>query len=110
MEKGKFKRSMHLWLEKWAYLWGLRWGRQDKSKYAQTTWIAWALAVMYSATDEFHQSFVPGRHPAVTDVMIDAAGAAVMLFLVNRYFANKMDQSVAQDGGNAVEDEGSSSS
>jgi VanZ family protein len=42
-------------------------------------WLAWLLAVLYSATDEFHQSFVPGRHPAITDVGIDALGAAVGL-------------------------------
>jgi VanZ family protein len=43
--------------------------------------LAWILAVLYSATDEFHQSFVPGRHPAVTDVGIDALGAATGLLL-----------------------------
>lgn len=45
-------------------------------------WVwAWLLAVIYSATDEFHQSFVPGRHPAITDVGIDSFGAAVALFI-----------------------------
>ena len=52
-------------------------------------YIAWALAVLYSATDEFHQSFVPGRHPAVTDVMIDALGAGLILFLASRYYQQK---------------------
>jgi VanZ family protein len=46
--------------------------------------------VLYSATDEFHQSFTPGRHPAVTDVMIDAIGAAVALILAARYYKQKM--------------------
>jgi VanZ family protein len=50
---------------------------------------AWLMAVLYSATDEFHQSFTPGRHPAVTDVMIDAVGAAVALILANRYYKQK---------------------
>lgn len=39
-----------------------------------------ALAVLtsavYAALDEFHQSFVPGRGPQVTDVLLDTAGAA----------------------------------
>jgi VanZ family protein len=35
------------------------------------------LATGYGATDEFHQSFVPGRGPAVTDVLIDALGAGL---------------------------------
>jgi VanZ family protein len=41
--------------------------------------LAWGLAVLYSASDEFHQSFVPGRTAAVRDVLIDSAGAAVAL-------------------------------
>ena len=43
--------------------------------------LAWLLAVIYSATDEFHQSFVPGRTPALMDVGIDAIGAATALLL-----------------------------
>jgi VanZ family protein len=44
-------------------------------------WLAWLLAVAYSATDEFHQSFTPGRHPAITDVGIDALGAIISLLI-----------------------------
>ena len=44
--------------------------------------LAFALAVAYAATDELHQHFVAGRHAAVRDVVIDAAGAAVGLALV----------------------------
>jgi len=92
-----------------AFWRGLRWEKRDSSKSVQTMWIAWAMAVAYSATDEFHQSFVPGRHPAVTDVMIDATGAALMLFLVNRYFGHKITKSSAQDSVPAVGDDGSNS-
>jgi VanZ family protein len=62
-------------------------GLKGENKDVNSRWfyLAWAMAILYSATDEFHQSFVPGRHPAVTDVMIDALGAAIMLFLFNRY-------------------------
>ena len=40
---------------------------------------AWALAlaVLYAATDEFHQGFVAGRHESAVDVGIDAAGAII---------------------------------
>jgi VanZ family protein len=51
---------------------------------------AWLMAVLYSATDEFHQSFTPGRHPAVTDILIDSIGAVVALILVARYYKQKM--------------------
>ncbi len=43
---------------------------------------ALALAVAYAGTDELHQRFVAGRHAAIRDVVIDAAGATVGLALV----------------------------
>lgn len=43
------------------------------------TRLTWALAAIiivagYAALDEFHQSFVPGRTPLVTDVLLDTSG------------------------------------
>lgn len=43
------------------------------------TRLAWALAAIgivagYASLDEFHQSFVPGRTPLVTDVLLDTTG------------------------------------
>lgn len=44
-------------------------------------WLALLLAVLYALSDEFHQSFVPGRHPSLVDALvIDPAGAALALF------------------------------
>jgi VanZ family protein len=44
--------------------------------------VAWLLAVLYAATDEFHQSFTPGRHATPLDVLIyDNLGAAFAMFL-----------------------------
>lgn len=45
----------------------------------RTTKLVWALTAIalvagYASLDEFHQSFVPGRTPAVTDVLIDTSG------------------------------------
>jgi VanZ family protein len=52
--------------------------------------LRWALITIlmvaaYASLDEFHQAFVPGRTPAVTDVLLDTAGGvaaqiAVALF------------------------------
>ena len=36
-----------------------------------------ALASLYGATDEFHQSFVPGRDSDVLDWVADTLGAAL---------------------------------
>lgn len=37
------------------------------------------IVFLYAATDEFHQSFVPGRTALFSDVCIDTAGAAAGL-------------------------------
>jgi VanZ family protein len=44
----------------------------------------WALVVtvLYSFTDEFHQSFVPNRHPDVFDLATDLVGAVTALLIV----------------------------
>jgi len=39
--------------------------------------VAFTLAVLYAASDEWHQTFVEGRVGAVHDVAIDAVGAAI---------------------------------
>jgi VanZ family protein len=36
-----------------------------------------AITLAYSATDEFHQTFVDGRHGSPVDVLIDATGVAI---------------------------------
>lgn len=32
---------------------------------------------LYGISDEFHQSFIPGRHPSVSDVVADTVGSFV---------------------------------
>ena len=43
--------------------------------------LAWGIATVYAATDEFHQTFVPGRAGRVSDVALDSAGAAIGILL-----------------------------
>src|SRR5215475_8438345 len=48
-------------------------------------WLAWVLALLYALTDEYHQSFTPGRHPTIWDVVLfDNLGALIGLWLANR--------------------------
>ena len=43
-------------------------------------WLAFLFATLYALSDEFHQAFVPGRHPSWVDaLLIDNGGAALAL-------------------------------
>ncbi|QXJ38657.1 VanZ like family protein [Parageobacillus caldoxylosilyticus] len=54
---------------------------------------AWVFAVVCACFDEWHQSFQPGRTPLLSDVVIDAFGAGIALFVVRMYL-RKIDSSV----------------
>jgi VanZ family protein len=46
---------------------------------------AWCLAVAYGITDEWHQSFVPMRHPDVRDLIADGVGALAAAVVVGAW-------------------------
>lgn len=48
----------------------------------KTFWIALLICGLYALSDEFHQSFVPGRHAALLDVVVDLAGSLAGLGLL----------------------------
>ena len=53
-------------------------------------WLSWMLAVLYALTDEYHQSFVPGRHPSLFDALFfDALGALLALWIASRMIKTK---------------------
>ena len=56
---------------------------------AAWAWIAWFAGVVYAASDELHQIFVPGRHGSPVDVAIDAVGVAVGVLAVRRALASR---------------------
>jgi VanZ family protein len=41
-----------------------------------------AIALIYAATDEFHQTFVDGRQGTPVDVLIDSIGMAIAAALI----------------------------
>ena len=54
--------------------------RSYEVRAAPLLWIAvLAITALYGASDEFHQSFVPGRDPSWLDVASDAVGAVIGL-------------------------------
>ena len=46
---------------------------------------AWAVAVAYGATDEWHQSFVPNRHAELRDIGSNAIGAFAATAMVGAW-------------------------
>ncbi|MBN1621238.1 MAG: VanZ family protein [Endomicrobiales bacterium] len=58
---------------------GLKW--QPKRIYL----VSIIFSVLYAVSDEYHQSFVPGRGPSAYDVGVDSAG----VFLFYLYLSNK---------------------
>jgi VanZ family protein len=45
-------------------------------------WISLIFVILYSLSDEFHQSFVPTRTASIYDSMIDSFGGLTMLVLL----------------------------
>lgn len=43
--------------------------------------LAWPVLALFGALDEWHQRFIPGRYPSVSDGVLDAIGAALGLWL-----------------------------
>lgn len=60
----------------YAVLFLLWWRALRSAGHDRPLAAAWLIAVAYSATDEWHQTFVAGRHGTPLDVLIDAGGAS----------------------------------
>ena len=53
-----------------------------KMKELDRVAVSLIVGVIYAATDEIHQAFVPGRGPLVTDVILDSIGVLTGIFIV----------------------------
>lgn len=63
--------------------------KYNKKQY----WLAWLMAVVYAATDEFHQSFVFGRYASFYDAaLFDNLGALITLYLHFKYWRNDEEE------------------
>lgn len=62
-------------------------------------WIAWLGAILYAATDEYHQSFVIGRYPSAWDVFVfDNLGALIALSVAGKWEIRRPRIPVADAG------------
>jgi VanZ family protein len=68
------------------------WWRALRTKLDRVTalGVAWTIATLYAASDEYHQSFVSGRHATWVDVAIDSMGAAVFALLMLRVLRKRV--------------------
>src|SRR5688572_26225630 len=62
------------------WYWALR--RSASIRVAVPT--AVAIGLVYAVSDEYHQTFVPGRFGTPIDVAIDAAGIAFAAYVIRR--------------------------
>lgn len=52
------------------------------------------FVALYAVSDEFHQAFIPGRGPAVRDVLIDTSGGAFAYITMNLFARFKSKKEV----------------
>lgn len=77
------KKGLHM--AAYGVLAGLFWRALNGRPALARAGMSWLLAVLYAATDEYHQTFVPGRHGRLMDLGFDALGALIALWLVWRW-------------------------
>jgi VanZ family protein len=71
-------------------------GAQWQGVTSSAAWRSVVFSSAYGVTDEFHQSFVPGRTTAVDDWVADTTGAAVAA-LVILWIARKRRSGATRD-------------
>lgn len=83
-------------MSEYAFLWFLsyQWLKTYSLSKRINFILALAICFSYACTDEFHQSFIPGRGPSLIDVFIDTSGGFLFgsgyLFLENIYHKKKV--------------------
>ena len=78
-----------LFLRKLAHMaeYGLLWFLWWRALGYRLAPVAVAITLLYAASDEYHQSFVEGRHGTPWDVAIDAVGVGLVLLVARRAYS-----------------------
>lgn len=72
-------------------MWALAGARMGEMSLRLAPW-AIVIGALYGVSDEFHQSFIPGRFPSVSDVVADTVGAIAGAFaavVVSRWWRSR---------------------
>jgi VanZ family protein len=64
---------------------GLLWWLWQRALRTASAYPAILITLIYAATDEYHQTFVEGRHGSPVDVLIDAAGVLIAIAIHARW-------------------------
>jgi len=54
-----------------------------------TAVLAVTICLLYGISDEFHQSFIPGRYPSIWDIAADFLGASIVVWFWNRWMRER---------------------
>jgi hypothetical protein len=60
-------------------------------KSKKSAYISIITAVIYGISDEYHQSFTPGREPTVRDVLFDSLGAFLAIYSIQNLLPSAPD-------------------
>lgn len=77
-----FKKSAHMAVYAVLYLFAVR---AFSTSTTQEFRRAAIFTVFFALSDEFHQSFVPGRTPHLMDIGFDSIGMVVMWAAIKKY-------------------------
>lgn len=55
------------------------------------------FCLLYGLSDEWHQSFIPGRFPSGWDIAADTLGAVVVVYSWRKWLVFRRDQSFVQE-------------
>ncbi|WP_371452184.1 VanZ family protein [Gemella sp. 20925_1_85] len=74
---GHFSEYMTLGFFSFSYLSNLFIENNNIKDFKKTGILSFLFSIIYASSDEFHQTFVPGRDGNIVDVLIDSSGALV---------------------------------
>ena len=81
-----FMKSAHMFVYGVLYFLVYRAVNINQTELRKKNWLVpLVICVIYSAFDELHQAFTPGRHPNVRDIGYDSMGMIIAFLRIYRY-------------------------